>query len=156
MRAVSPVICISQQATAQCKLSTHCVSRTSDSHTDLDHIIRSVQPYQLLRLFSSSPLAQLTPAVCRQLVTRIYKLHFDLTSLRHIIRSSTLSQQRYVYTSTRSDQTHQLQAAVNESCKSCHMHTQTGHPSSQTYWLPSASYDPISARSMKHMLAQLL
>ena len=52
-----------------------------------------------------------------------------------------MSQQRYVYTSTRSDQTHQLQAAVNESCKSCHMHTQTGHPSSQTYWSTSASYD---------------
>ena len=146
----------SQLATDQCKQTTRCISRHRTSTRIWTTSYVQFQPHQLLRIFSSSPPAQLTPAVCRQLVTRIYKLHFDLTSLRHILRSSTLSQQRYVYTSTRSDQTHQLQAAVNESCKSCHMHTQTGHPSSQTYWLPSASYDPISARSMKHMLAQLL
>ena len=84
------VLSNSQLATAQCKHTPHCISRTSDFHTDLDHIMCSVQPHQLLRVFSSSPPAQLTPAVCRQLVTRICKLHLDLISLRHIHRSYDL------------------------------------------------------------------
>ena len=48
---------------------------SSDFHTDLDHIIRSVSAAPTAQAFSSSPPAQLTPAVCRQLVTRICKLH---------------------------------------------------------------------------------
>ena len=40
---------------------------------------------QLLQLFSSSPPAQLATAVCRQLVTRICKLHlrFDFVTTHH-------------------------------------------------------------------------
>ena len=48
------VICSSRLATAECRQTTHCVSRTSDFHTDLDHIICSVQSPQLLGIFSSS------------------------------------------------------------------------------------------------------
>ena len=73
------------QSTGHSSMQTNDTLRLMyvDFHTDLDHIIRSVSarsaaPTELLRLFSSSPPAQLTQAVCRQLVTRFCKLHFRL------------------------------------------------------------------------------